>query len=107
MWVKPTASDTDVPLLSAIDYSGNKAAVGFGSGIELRLTGGELEFRFSQRFPNYSLRVRSEGAKVEAGQWRRLTLVYSGVAGEGRMQVQAAWVRMFVDGHGGADNCSQ
>ncbi len=84
-------------LLSAIDYTQNTASVEFGSGIELRLVGGELEFRFSQRFPNYSLRVQSEGADLKAGQWRHLTLVYAG-ADKDSMRVKASWVRVFADG---------
>ena len=97
LWLKPAASDSDVALFSAIDYSTNKAAVDYGSGIELRLSGGELEFRFSQRFPNYSVRVRSKGADLKPGEWRHLTLSYDG-AGKDSMRVQAAWVRMYVDG---------
>jgi hypothetical protein len=97
LWVKPAASDTDVALLSAIDYSINPAAVNFGSGIELRLVGGELEFRLSLRFPNYSLRVRSEGANLRPGEWRHLTLVYAG-ADKDAMRVAASWARIFADG---------
>jgi hypothetical protein len=97
LWVKPGTSDSDVALLSAIDYTQNTAWVEFGSGIELRLVGGELEFRFSQRFPNYSLRVQSEGADLKAGQWRHLTLVYEG-ADKDAMRVKASWVRVFADG---------
>lgn len=97
LWVKPAASDTDVALLSAIDYSQNTASVEYGNGIELRLVGGELEFRLSQRFPNYSLRVQSAGADLKSGQWRHLTLVYGG-ADKDSMRVKASWVRMFADG---------
>jgi len=60
LWPKPTPADTDVALLSSIDYATNSAAVNYGSGLELRLVAGELEFRLSQRFPNYSLRVRTD-----------------------------------------------
>ncbi len=98
IWVKPAQEDTDVPLLSAMDYARNPASVTYGAGIELRLVGGELEFRFAQRFPAYSMRVRSEGAKVEAGKWRQLTLVYSGIQDKSSMRAEAAWVRTFVDG---------
>jgi Protein of unknown function (DUF1553)/Protein of unknown function (DUF1549)/Concanavalin A-like lectin/glucanases superfamily/Planctomycete cytochrome C len=97
LWVKPAESDTDAALLSAIDYSQNTAAATFGSGIELRLNGGELEFRFSQRFPNYSLRVRSEGAHLKPGEWRRLTLIYAG-ASKDAMRVDVSSVRIFADG---------
>ena len=97
IWLKPAQSDRDVALLSAIDYSKNMAAVGYGSGIDLHLVAGELEFRFSQRFPNYSVRVRSDGAGLGADQWRHVSLVYSG-AGKDAQRVEAAWVRIFVDG---------
>ncbi len=97
LWLKPTASDTDAALLSAIDYSQNTASAEYGSGTELRLVGGELEFRLSQRFPNYSVRVQSAGADLKPSQWRHLTLIYSG-ADKDSMRVKAAWVRMFADG---------
>ena len=97
LWVNPTDTDTDAPLLSAIDYSKNPASVGYGGGIELRLVQGELEFRFSQRFPNYSLRVRSEGAGIRAGKPTHLALVYEGAAPTSE-RAYAAWVRIFANG---------
>jgi len=97
LWLKPAAADTDVALLSSMDYATNPASVSFGSGVELRLVAGELEFRFSQRFPSYSLRVRSEGANLRPDEWRRLTLLYGG-AGKDAMRVSASSVRMFADG---------
>jgi hypothetical protein len=97
LWLKPGASDSDVALLSAVDYTHNTASVDYGNGIELRLVGGELEFRFSQRFPNYSLRVQSVGADLKAGEWRHLALVYAG-ADKDSMRVKASWVRIFADG---------
>jgi len=97
LWLKPAASDTDVALLSAIDYTENTASVEYGHGSELRLVGGEIELRLSQRFPSYSLRVQSSGANLKPGQWRHLTLVYGG-ADKHSLRVKAAWVRMFADG---------
>ena len=66
------------PLLSTIDYATNPASTGYGKGIELRLESGELEFRWADRFPAYSIRVRSDGAGIRAGQWTHIALVYSG-----------------------------
>jgi mono/diheme cytochrome c family protein len=97
LWLKPAASDSDVALFSSIDYSQNSAAATFGEGFELRLNGGELEFRFSQRFPNYSLRVKSEGAALKPGDWRHLTLVYAG-ADKDSLRVDTSSVRIFADG---------
>ncbi|MBY0502494.1 MAG: DUF1553 domain-containing protein [Bryobacteraceae bacterium] len=96
-WLQPNSSDTDAPLLSAIDYSKNPASVGYGNGIEFRLVNGELEFRSGQRFPAYSIRVRSEGAALTAGQWRHVALLYAGATPQS-MRAEAAWVRIFVDG---------
>ena len=96
-WLQPSVSDTDAPLLSAIDYSKNPASVGYGNGTEFRLVDGELEFRSGQRFPAYSIRVRSEGAGLSAGQWRHIALRYEGASPQS-MRAEAAWVRMFVDG---------
>ncbi len=98
IWLNPNQEDKDAPLLSAMDYARNPASVTYGAGIELRLVGGELEFRFAQRFPAYAMRVRSEGAKVEAGKWRHLALVYSGIQDKASMRAEAAWVRVFADG---------
>jgi hypothetical protein len=97
LWLNPSPADSDAPLLSAVDYARNRAATTFGGGIELRLTAGELELRFSQRFPAYSIRVRSEGAGIVPGEWRHLTLVYQG-AEKGANRAKASWVRIFADG---------
>ena len=98
LWLRPEASDQDVPLLSTVDYATNPAATAYGKGIELRLVGGELEFRFADRFPGYAIRVRSKEAHIAPGAWRQLTLIYSGVPQEGADRAYAAWVRMFADG---------
>lgn len=97
-WLHPSETDRDVALLSAIDYSRNSAATTFGTGVELRLAEGELEFRFSQRFPAYSIRVRSEGARLKPDQWRHVTLVYGGAPDKTVLRAHASWVRMFADG---------
>jgi hypothetical protein len=99
LWIQPDAADQDAALLSAIDYSKNMAAVGYGSGTEFRLVGKEIEFVSSQRFTAYSLRVQSDGAQLTSGQWHHVTLTYAGVAATpDAMRVQSSWVRMFVDG---------
>jgi hypothetical protein len=99
LWLRPEAADTDIALLSAVDYSGTTAATTYGKGIELRLVDGELEFRLNDRFPSYSVRVRSEGAEIAPGQWRHVALVYEGAARtKDAMRVHASWVRMFADG---------
>jgi hypothetical protein len=97
IWLNPSPADTDAPLLSAVDYARNRAATSFGGGIELRLIDGELELRFCQRFPAYSIRVRSQGAGIRPGEWRHMTLVYQG-AEKVANRAQAAWVRIFADG---------
>jgi hypothetical protein len=96
-WITPAEEDTDVPLLSAIDYTGSPAASSYGRGTEFRLTDGEIEFRLSDRFPAYSVRVRSEGAKIGAGQKQHIAVVYQPGPPEA-MRVHAAWVRLFVNG---------
>jgi hypothetical protein len=97
-WLQRGAADTDVALLSSADYATNRASTGYGKGIEVRLVDGELEFRLADRFPAYSIRVRSDGAAVAPGQWRHIAIVYEGVAGRDTMRVEASWVRMFADG---------
>ena len=67
LWLRPEPGDTDVALLSTVDYATNVAGTTYGKGIELRLVGGELEFRFAERFPAYSIRVRSDGARIISG----------------------------------------
>jgi len=96
--LQPSEKDTDVPLLSALDYSQNMAAASYGSGIEFRLVNGELEFRYSDRYPAYSLRVRSEGAAISPARATRVTLVYQGTSEKPLGKVQSAWVRIFADG---------
>ena len=92
-WLKPDADNPrDVALLSALNHLGSPADAQFGKGRELRLVDGELELRFSDRYPVYAIVLRSEGAGVRAGEWRHLAVVYAG----GK---NAAGVRLFVDGH--------
>jgi hypothetical protein len=98
VWARPEPIDTDVALLSAVDYATNPAATTYGKGLELRLVGGEIEFRFADRLPAYSIRVRSRGAGLTPGQWRHVTVVYSGTTDKEADRVHAAWVRMFTDG---------
>ena len=98
-WLAPADADKDVALFSAIDYSRNMASVRYGAGIELRLVNGEVEFRYGQRYPAYSMRVRTDGAALMPGEWRHVALVYTGDAYEkDAMRAPAAWVRFFVDG---------
>jgi len=98
LWVNPEKGGQDAPLFSAIDYSPEPASSEHGRGVELRLAGDEVEFRFSRRFPAYSITVRSDGADIHPGQWRHVTVVYEGSYDKSGMRARAAWVRMFVDG---------
>ncbi len=92
MWIKPdTTNPADVALLSNADYTGSPAQQGYGKGQEIRLINGEIQVRLNDFFPAYAIRVQSEGAAIQPGQWRHLTLVYSG-------KKKAADVRIFVDG---------
>jgi hypothetical protein len=98
-WLRPAVEDADVPVLSSGNYRGPQSSSTYGKGIDLRLVNGELEFRLSDRFPAYSVRVRSEGAGIGPGQWRHVAVVYEGAAARpDTMRVHAAWVRMFIDG---------
>src|SRR6185312_4934091 len=97
LWVDPSPNDVDAALLSAIDYSQNPASTTFGHGMGLRLVGGAIEFRFSDRFPAYSIRVRSQGAHLAPNQWRHIAVAYQG-AGKADQRVRAGLVRIFVDG---------
>jgi hypothetical protein len=96
-WLRPAEADRDVALLSAMEFNRNPAATTYGAGIELRIVNGELEFRFGQRFPSYSTRVQSVGARLGPAAWRHITMVYEG-APAGANRVQASWVRFFADG---------
>ena len=96
-WVRPTEADLDAPILSTGNYAEPTEATSHGKGIDFRLANGELEFRLSDRFPAYSVRVRSQAANIGAGQWRHVAVVYEG-APEEAMRVHASAVRMFVDG---------
>ena len=68
LWLRPERADTDVALLSTIDYADeSRQPPSTAKASELRLVDGELEFRFADRFPAYSIRVRSRGARIAAG----------------------------------------
>ncbi len=97
LWVRPKKTDTDAALLSTMDYATNSAATTYGKGMELRLVGREIEFRYADRFPAYSIRVRSAGAAILADEWRHIAVVYEGAV-EAAMRAEASRVRIFADG---------
>lgn len=97
-WVRPDTTGGDVALLSTMKYGMNVAAVGYGQGMDLRVTDGELEFRYADRFPAYSIRVRSVEAHLTPGQWRHVAAVYRGVPDKNDQMAKASNVQLFVDG---------
>ena len=52
-------------------------------------SGGELEFRFADALPRLFHSRPLAKARIGAGQWRHLTLVYSGVADKDAMRVHS------------------
>ncbi len=98
MWLRADIEQADAPLFSAIDYSPDPASSQHGKGVELRLVGDEVELRMSQRYPSYSITVRSDGAGLRSRQWHHAVAVYEGSEGKSSMRAQAGWVRLFVDG---------
>jgi hypothetical protein len=97
LWIEPSSADRDAALLSAMDFARNRAATTYGTGIEMRLIGGEIEFRFGQRFPAYSMRVQSVGARITPGKWTHAAVVYDGAPPEAN-RGHASWVKLYVDG---------
>ena len=94
-WLRPSEADTDVALLSDVDYATNPAATTYGKGIELRFIGGELEFRFGDRLPAYLIRVRSAGAGARVDE---PTGGKAGVCDGADVQLSpTASVRMSID----------
>ena len=97
-WLQPATGSQDASLLSSAEYSKSAAGTTFGAGLDIRLVGGELEFRLNDRFPAYSIRVRSDGANLQPGQWHQVAVVYGGAASKDAVHVEASAVRTFVDG---------
>lgn len=92
LWLRPAATNPrDVALFSGINYVGSPADAAYGKGRELRLIDGELELRICDRYPVYSVIVRSTGAALRAEEWHHIAVTYAG----GR---KAADVRFYVDG---------
>ncbi len=92
LWLRPAANNPrDVALFSGINYVGSPADAAYGKGRELRLIDGELELRICDRYPAYSVIVRSTGASLRPDEWHHVAMSYSG----GR---KAADVRFYVDG---------
>jgi hypothetical protein len=88
----------DVAIFSSLNHQGNPADAGFGKGVEIRLIDHEIEFRASDRFPVYAMRVRSQGAELEPNQWRQVTLTFTPPDPQ-VMRVPASAIRIFVDGY--------
>ena len=98
-WLKRTAADTDVALVSNIRHEYNPADVSYGRGIELRIAGSELEFLYADRLPAYAIHLRTKSANIQPDVWHHITAIYEGVGGrDPEMRAHAAWVRIFVDG---------
>jgi len=91
VWFKAKTASPDAPIISALDRSGNPAAVSFGGGRELRLVGEELEWAASQRYPAYATIVRTVGAKIRPGAWHQVSVHIRG-------SENASTIALFVDG---------
>ena len=98
LWLHADGTQGDAPLVSAIDYEPDPASAVHGAGIQLRLTGNEVELRLSHRFPAYSITVRSDGANIRPDRWHHAAAVYASAADQGAMRARANSVRIFVDG---------
>ena len=91
-WLKPDADNPrDVALFSNVNHLGSPADSAYGKGREIRLIDGEIEVTFSDRLPVYALILRTEGAAIRPGEWRHVTVGYTG----GK---SAANLRVFIDG---------
>ena len=91
VWFKAKTASPDAPIISALDRSGNPAAVSYGGGRELRLVGDELEWAASQRYPAYATIVRTVGAKIRPGNWHQVAVRIQG-------SENASTIALFVDG---------
>jgi hypothetical protein len=91
VWFKAKTASPDAPIISALDRSGNPAAVSYGGGRELRLVGEELEWAASQRYPAYATIVRTVGAKIRPGTWHHVAVHIHG-------KENASTIALFVDG---------
>ena len=91
VWFKAKTTSPDAPIISALDRSGNPAAVSYGGGRELRLVGDELEWAASQRYPAYATIVRTVGAKIRPGNWHQVAVRIQG-------SENASTIALFVDG---------
>jgi hypothetical protein len=91
VWFKAKTASPDAPIISALDRSGNPAAVSYGGGRELRLVGEELEWAASQRYPAYATIVRTVGAKIRPGSWHQVAVHIQG-------SENASTIALFVDG---------
>jgi len=97
-WIKPDMkNEDDVPLLSSKAHHLKPAARGFGKGMELRLSGGEIKFMLSGREYGESNEVVSVGANIQSGQWHHISVVYFGKDNKDQ-RVLASKVRLYVDG---------
>jgi hypothetical protein len=98
-FLKRTAADTDVALVSNIRHDYNPADVSYGRGVELRMKGSELEFLYADRLPAYAIHVRTRDANIQPDRWNHVVAMYEGVGAEDpEMRGHASWVRIFVDG---------
>ena len=97
LWVRPESDNPrDVALLSSLNHLGSPADSTFGRGREVRLIDGEIEVRFSERFPTYAIVARTEGANVRAGEWRHIAITYAGGKTASALRIHVDGVEMAV-----------
>lgn len=99
-WLNPSEDcPGETPLVSAMLYLSSEADQAYGRGVEVRLVGGEIEYRFAERMPAYAITVRTVGAKINPEEWRHVAVTFTGHhADEDADRPYARDVRVWIDG---------
>ena len=98
-WIRPDKEcEAEVPLFSNAQFEREPSSTRYGSGWDVRLTQGEIELSVAQRYPGYSMVVRTRNARIHDGEWRHIAIRFKGKAEDLYDHTPASNFSIFVDG---------
>lgn len=98
-WIRPNSSNpTNAPLISNATYGDDPSSQSHGKGWDIRLIDGEVQFTIANRYPAYSIKLRTRDAKITSEEWRHLAVSFLGRKGLPNAYTPASRFRIYVDG---------
>ena len=98
-WMRPeSSSPKNAPLLSNARYESNPTSSDYGKGWDIRIVDGEIQFTIGNRYPAYSIMLRTRFAKIRPEQWRHIAVSFTGRTEADDAYTPASRFRIYIDG---------